>query len=208
MLYHLLYPLKTFFIGFNVFRYITFRAAFAAITSMLITIIIGPYVIRKLTILKFGQEFRSVGPYPLKKLHNAKKGTPTMGGIIIIIALVISLFLWADLSNEFILLTIGTILYLGILGFWDDYTKISKKTATGLTGKQKLFFQILLAITITAVLTIDPETGAFYRKLTFPFFKHISIDLGPFYVLFVILIFVGCSNGVNLTDGLDGLAIG
>ena len=208
MLYYLFYPFRDVFFGFNVFRYITFRAAFAALTAMVLTIMLGPFVIKKLSALKYGQELRNEGPHPLSELHTKKQGTPTMGGILIIFAIFISIVLWADIFNKFILLSVLTLLYLGALGFWDDYTKIKKKQSQGLTAKQKLFFQILLAISIAAVLYFDPVMGDVFRKLTLPFFKNISINLGLFYFVFIILVFVGSSNAVNITDGQDGLAIG
>ena len=208
MFYYIFYPLREFFFGFNVFRYITFRAAFAAMTAMIITIILGPYVIKKLTLLNCGEELRNEGPHPLSKLHSEKLGTPTMGGLLIIFSIFISILLWARIFNGFILLSLLTLLYLGALGFWDDYTKIRKKHLTGLKAKQKLIFQIILALSIGAFLYFDPVMGDTFRQLTLPFFKTITINLGLFYFLFIVFVFVGSSNAVNITDGQDGLAIG
>lgn len=200
MLYYFLYSLHETFSVLNVFRYITFRSALAIVTSFLISIIFGPFLIKKLSLLKIGQNTRvEYG------IHNHKQGTPTMGGILILASILISVFLWADLKNPFVLLTGLTLIWLGFLGFLDDYKKLIQKKSKGLSAAAKLFWQLILGIFIGLFIYLNPATNA---KLDFPFLKNIVIDLGLFYIPFVILVIVGTSNAVNLTDGLDGLAIG
>lgn len=205
MLYYFFYSLHETFSVFNVFRYITFRSALATITSFLISIILGPMVIRKLTTLKVGQNVRKEECLALYDLHRHKQGTPTMGGILILTSILSSVFFWADLTNSYVILTILTCVWLGALGFLDDYLKLIRKQSKGLSATRKLFWQLLLGIFIGVLIYLDPHLTT---KLDLPFFKKMIIDLGIFYIPLVILIIVGSSNAVNLTDGLDGLAIG
>lgn len=201
MLYHLLYPLKTVFGGFNVFRYLTFRSIFAVLTALFITLIIGPWVIRKLKELSFGQYIREDGP----QSHHQKAGTPTMGGLMIIFSMVVTTLLWADLTNFYIWLLIGVALGFGAIGFWDDYLKVIKKHNRGLSGKAKLFWQTVVATLVALALYVYPD---FETTLTVPFFKDINPNLGLAFLPVAVFIIVGTANAVNLTDGLDGLAIG
>lgn len=205
MLYHLFYPLRDLWFAFNVFKYITFRAVMASLTAFLISLIFGPAIIRWLKKVSFGQTIRREHVEPLYKLHQHKEGTPTMGGIIIILAVTASTLLWADAANKYILLTLASFLWLGLVGFTDDYIKVTKKRNKGLTAKKKLLSQALLGALITLYIvsyTPIPTT------LTIPFVKHFILNFGPFYILFIILVITSSSNAVNLTDGLDGLAIG
>ncbi|MCK4249541.1 MAG: phospho-N-acetylmuramoyl-pentapeptide-transferase [Candidatus Omnitrophica bacterium] len=206
MLYHLLYPLRDIFFGFNVFRYITFRAGMSSLTAFLITFCIGPLVIRKLAQYGIGQSVRSDEECPgLYTLHKDKAGTPTMGGILIIMSIIMSTLLWADLTNMFVQAVIFTTAWLGILGFIDDYLKVKKNKSKGLTARIKLIGQIVLGLMIGLFVYYNPGLS---RHLDLPFFKNIIINLGAWYILFSVLVVVGSSNAVNLTDGLDGLAAG
>lgn len=205
MLYYLFYPLRDFWFGFNVFRYITFRAAMAILTAFLISLISGPAVIKWLKKLNFGQNIRKEHVESLYDLHKHKQGTPTMGGVLIILAIGLSTILWADIANSYILLTLAGFLWLGLVGFTDDYIKVVKKRNLGLRPKMKLLGQILLGLLVAIyimVFTPIPTT------LSVPFIKHLVLNMGIFYILFVILVLTSSSNAVNLTDGLDGLAIG
>jgi len=204
MLYHLFYPLRDIFSGFNVFRYITFRASGAVITSFLISLILVPFIIRRLKALKFGQYIQK-DSLSLYNLHRFKEGTPTSGGIALLLSILISTFLWADLTNKYILLIIFCIIYLGILGFCDDFIKIRKANSKGLKMSQKFLGQLLLGLIVGIILYLDKD---FSTKLDFPFFKKIVLDLGIFYIFFCTIVIVGSSNAVNITDGLDGLACG
>jgi len=203
MLYKLFYSLNELYSPFNVFRYITFRTTLAVITALLITFIMAPWIIGKLRQFSLTQHVRDDGP----KTHFAKKGTPTMGGILIIMSVVISVLLWGDLSNKYILIMILAITGYGIIGLADDYLKTIKKDSKGLKGWYKFGAQILLAMGIGLLFYSDPG-DAYIAKLSIPFFKKWLIDLGWFYIPFSILVIVGASNAVNLTDGIDGLAIG
>ena len=209
MLYYLLYPLREYFTIFNVFKYITFRAAFASITAFLITVILAPPIIRKLRELKIGESVRQKECPGLYDLHKNKQGTPTMGGILILIGVFASTLLWAELNNMYLLLAMFVTLYLGLLGFVDDYKKLmyakAKKGSRGLNKRTKLFFQGLIGLAVALFLYWNPDNT---RAIEFPFFKNLVIDLGIFYIPFVMLVISACSNAVNITDGLDGLAIG
>jgi phospho-N-acetylmuramoyl-pentapeptide-transferase len=201
MLYHLLYPLHTSFSVLNVFRYITFRAIYASLTAFLICFILGPWFIRKLHRMQIGQFVRDDGP----QTHLKKAGTPTMGGSLIIFAVVVSTLLWTNLTNFYIwILLLITVGYAAV-GFADDYLMQVKKHSKGLTGRQKLLMQTILAVAAAILVCARPD---FNTEVTVPFFKHISPDLGWGYVVFAVFVIVGTSNAVNLTDGLDGLAIG
>ncbi|MDR2860969.1 MAG: phospho-N-acetylmuramoyl-pentapeptide-transferase, partial [Syntrophobacterales bacterium] len=201
MLYHLLYPLHTTFSFFNVFRYITFRTICAAITALIICFIIGPWLIRKLQSLKVGQSIREDGP----QSHQAKKGTPTMGGILIIFAVVISTLLWSNLTVSYIWLALLALVGFGVIGFCDDYRKLARQDSKGISAKVRLFAEIAIASFIAVVLYAHPDFG---HAITIPFFKTFLPDIGIFYIFLAVFIIVGTANAVNLTDGLDGLAIG
>ncbi|NQU73799.1 MAG: phospho-N-acetylmuramoyl-pentapeptide-transferase [Candidatus Omnitrophica bacterium] len=206
MLYHLLYPLREIWFGFNVFKYITFRAAAGAVTAFLISIILGPYVIKWLYSLKITQQVREGKEVAkLSDFHRSKKDTATMGGLLILLAIVLSTLLWADIFNKYIILVLFSTLWLGIVGMIDDAIKVIKKRSSGLKPFVKLQCQILLGLLIGAFLYLDPQ---FSTTLELPFLKKLAIDLGVFYIFFSCLVIIGSSNAVNLTDGLDGLAIG
>jgi len=198
------------FIGFNVFYYVTFRSVAAAVTAFAVSLIFGNLVIRKLTALKLGQPIRVAEEvHRLAELHFGKQGTPTMGGVLIIGAVFLSSFLWARPDNRFVWLALFSMLYLGALGFADDYLKVTKKKSAGISGRFKLFFQIILAVIVTAVFLTSPLLEVQARSLYLPFFKApVITNMGWFTFLFFALVIVGSSNAVNLTDGLDGLAIG
>jgi phospho-N-acetylmuramoyl-pentapeptide-transferase len=199
--YHLLYPLKTHFSPFNVFRYITFRSFFAILTALVLSLIIGPWCIKKLKEMQIGQFIREDGP----QSHQSKAGTPTMGGLMIICTMLTSTFLWADLRNPYIWLLVLVTLGFGFVGFLDDYLKVVKKHNQGLTGRQKLLGQTLIALVAALWLYFSPE---FLPTLTIPFFEEVRPNLSWFYIILALLVIVGTANAVNLTDGLDGLAIG
>lgn len=204
MLYYLLVPLREYFIFFNVFRYITVRTALAGITAFLICLILGPWVIKMLNKYQIGEEISPDGPAS----HLEKRGTPSMGGILIIGATIIPAFLWGDLSNTYVRLAMSTMLLFGLLGFWDDFLKIKRKKSKGLIIRHKLFFQIGISAVIGLILIYLGFTGEFSLHLSLPFFKKWFPYFGWFYLPWIMLILVGSSNSVNLADGLDGLAIG
>ncbi|MBI1884525.1 MAG: phospho-N-acetylmuramoyl-pentapeptide-transferase [Chlamydiae bacterium] len=208
MLYHLLYPLREIFSPFNVFRYITFRAAFAAVTAFAMTLFLGPWLIRKLYSLKVGQNIRKEECPPLFALHRSKEGTPTMGGALILLAILISVFLWSDLTNHFVWITVFCVTGLGFLGAWDDYLKLKNKRSLGVRAKTKFVVQILLAVVLWLFMRHEHHLQPFFSHVSLPFLKNWTFDLGFFYLIFLLSVFVGSSNAVNLTDGLDGLAIG
>jgi phospho-N-acetylmuramoyl-pentapeptide-transferase len=201
VLYHLLYPLKTVFGGFNVFRYITFRTIFAILTALIITMVVGGWFIRKLKQLQIGQTVREEGP----KSHFSKNGTPTMGGLMIIFSTLTATLLWAELNNPYIWLLVLVTLGFGLIGFMDDYIKVIKKHNQGLSGRAKLAGQTLVALVPAIWFYTNP---GFDTTLTIPFFKQFQPDLGILFIPFAVFVIVGCANAVNLTDGLDGLAIG
>ncbi len=201
MLYHLLYPLHKTISVFNVFRYITFRAIYASLTAFVICFVLGPWAIKKLSLMQVKQYIRDDGP----KTHLKKAGTPTMGGILIIFSSLISALLWMDLSNYYVWIILLVMTGYGAIGFTDDYLMQVKKRSKGLSAKRKFVYQAAFAILIGILLYIYP---GFDTKVTLPFFKKISPDLGWFYIPFAAIVIVGTSNAVNLTDGLDGLAIG
>jgi len=205
MLYYLFYSLHDKFSAFNVFRYITFRAALAALTAFILSLILGPIVIRKLKALKVGEKINKGDSIRLDDLHRGKQNTPTMGGLLILFAITLSTLLWADLSSKHIWIVLFSTLWLGITGFVDDYLKQVKKKAKGLAASTKMTSSILLGLILGTILLVWFEGS---MKLDIPFIKNISWDLDGLYVLFVILVIAGSSNAVNLTDGLDGLAVG
>ncbi len=199
-----------FFKALNVFKYLTFRSICAAATAFLISIMCGNWVIRKLISLKFGQPIRTKEEVnQLFELHGAKKGTPTMGGILIIGSILISTLLWAMPENPFVWLVLFSMLFLGAIGFYDDWLKVSKKNSAGISSRLKFGLQCLLAGIFTAFFLLDPELSKMAKQLYVPFFKDpIVLSLGAFTFIFYLLVIVGTSNAVNLTDGLDGLATG
>jgi len=201
MLYHLLYPLHTTISVFNVFRYITFRTIYASLTAFLICFFLGPWVIRKLSYMQVGQYVRDDGP----QTHLKKAGTPTMGGTLIIFSITVSTLLWANLTNYFVWIVLFVTLGFGGIGFIDDYLMQIKKQSKGLTVRKKILLQAILAMVAGILVYVSPD---FSTRITIPFFKNISPDLGWGYVLFAALVIIGTSNAVNITDGLDGLAIG
>ncbi len=205
MLYYIFYPLRGIWFGFNVFKYITFRAVMAALTAFLISVIFGPLIIRSLKKLNFGQYIRKDYVENLHDLHKHKEGTPTMGGLLIILAILASTLLWANVLNQYVLLTLASFLFLGLVGFRDDHIKITKKTNKGLGPKAKLVSQVTLGVAIALyVIYFTPIP----TDLALPFAKNFVLSLGIFYIVFVALVLTSSSNAVNLTDGLDGLAIG
>lgn len=205
MLYHLLWPLKDFWFGFNVFKYITFRTVFAAVTSFLLCILLGQAVIRLLSLRKVGEKTSRRDAPTLEKFHANKAGTPTMGGILIVGSILISTLLWARLDNSYVWLALASTLWLGIIGFIDDYIKLVREDVRGLRSITKFTGQIIAGFIIAFFLYMPGEGNSI---LYFPFLKKLVIDLGIFYIPFVIIVIAGASNAVNLTDGLDGLAIG
>jgi phospho-N-acetylmuramoyl-pentapeptide-transferase len=201
MLYHLLYPLHDKFSALYVFRYITFRTIYATITALVICFILGPWLINKLSSLQIGQSIRKVGP----ESHFKKEGTPTMGGTLILLAIVLPTLLWADLTNLYVWVVLLVTVGYGVIGFVDDWRKVKKRNSDGLSARHKMFWQLLIALAAGVLLYYHP---AFQTTLAFPFLKMLHPDLGLFYIPFAMLVIVGASNAVNLTDGLDGLAIG
>ena len=205
MLYHLLYPLHDIISFLNIFRYITFRAAMATITAFLISLILGPIIIKFLTRSKIGENIRKEDSAKLYELHSRKQDTPTMGGILILLAILSATLLWADIFNRYIILVLFSTVWLGITGFIDDYLKHIRKKSKGLTATSKFTSQIILGFVLGTILFLTPQNST---KIDMPFLKDVSLELGIFYILFVIIVITGSSNAVNLTDGLDGLAIG
>src|SRR3989338_7861807 len=230
--------LREVFDVFNIFRYITFRAGMAAVTTFLICVVLGPFLIKKLQQFQIQEKARREDCPDLDRFQEAKHGTPTMGGILIIGSILVSVLLWADLSNRYILLTVLTCVWLAILGFMDDYIKLvharepkplhqerrrrdriishikklglpydlfTRRGRRGLHAQTKLIWQLLLGFCVGSFMYVDPHMST---KLDVPFLKDVVVDLGIFYIPLVIVIIMGTSNAVNLTDGLDGLAIG
>jgi phospho-N-acetylmuramoyl-pentapeptide-transferase len=220
LLYWLLYSkLFHYFPPFRIFRYLTFRTAFASLTAMFTGLIIGPLVINRLREFQIGQYIREEGP----KAHQKKAGTPTMGGVLIVISVIVPTLLWADLSNPFVWIAVLSTAAFGAIGFADDYTKVVRKRNLGLTARAKLGYQIAVSVLIAVALIAMQDRGMYSTKLVVPFFKQFhpdlvidrllhNPDLWPLafipFIAFVVLILVGSTNAVNLTDGLDGLAIG
>lgn len=203
MLYSLLYSLHDLFSPFNVFRYITFRTSLAVLSAIFFSLLLGPWLIRKLKRFSMTQQIRDDGP----KSHMGKAGTPTMGGFLIILSIALSIFLWGDLKNIYIWIMILSLVGFGAIGFLDDYLKIIRKNHRGLRAYQKFGMQILLALFIGIFLYFNPR-DPYTDVLSVPFFKKWLFDLGLFYIPFSVIVIVGSSNAVNLTDGIDGLAIG
>jgi phospho-N-acetylmuramoyl-pentapeptide-transferase len=220
MLYWLfVFLLRPHFSPLNVFRYITVRTAMASSSALLLSLLLGPWVIERLRELQVKQYIREEGP----KAHQKKAGTPTMGGVLIVASIVIPTLLWADLRNPYVILATGATLAFGAIGFVDDYNKVVRKRNMGLRPRAKFFLQVLTCVVVGIVLLSLQSQGAYSTQLSVPFFKRLHPNLVissllardfvwplayvPF-VLFLVLVIVGCSNAVNLTDGLDGLAIG
>lgn len=203
MLYKVLFGLHDFFSPLNVFRYITFRTALAVITGMIFSLIIGPRTICWLKKISFTQQIRDDGP----QTHLKKSGTPTMGGIIIIVSILFAILLWGDLENMYVWIMILSLIGYGCIGFLDDYLKVVRKNPKGLRACYKFGAQIGLALLIGTLLYLNPK-DPYTDVLNIPFFKRWLFDLGWFYIPFSVVVIVGSSNAVNLTDGIDGLAIG
>ena len=201
MIYHLLYPLSDTCSYFNIFRYITFRTIYAAITALVICFILGPWLIGKLQSLQIGQPIRDDGP----DSHLSKEGTPTMGGVLIIFSVVLSTFLWAKLTVDYVWFILMITVGYGLIGFTDDYRKLTSRSSKGIPGIIRLTGELILALLVGIFLYMKP---GFDSHVTIPFFKTILPDLGWGYIVFSVFIIVGTANAVNLTDGLDGLAIG
>lgn len=202
MLYHLAQYLQEYYSGFNVFNYLTMRAILGVLTALVISLVVGPAMIRKLSAFKIGQTVRDDGP----ETHFSKAGTPTMGGALILVAIAVSTLLWADLGNRYVWVVLSVTFVFGIIGWVDDYKKLVKQDPKGLIARYKYFWQSACALTVAIYLfqTATPVETA----LIVPFFKNVAIPLGVVsYVLFTYFVIVGSSNAVNLTDGLDGLAI-
>jgi phospho-N-acetylmuramoyl-pentapeptide-transferase len=200
MFYHLLYPLASEIGAFNVFRYITFRTGAATLTALFISFMVGPPLIRKLSSLRVDQPIREIGP-----AHQGKAGTPTMGGLLILLSLLVSVVLWGNFANRFVWTVLAVTTGFGLLGFIDDYRKVTEGHSGGISARMKLFWQTLIALAVAVAIYTDP---GFDAELAVPFFKNFTPHLGWVYIPLATFIIVGASNGVNLTDGLDGLAIG
>ena len=202
MLYHLTDVLERIYSGFNLFDYLTVRAILGVLTALVVSLVFGPILIRRLTSRQIGQVIRDDGP----QSHLVKAGTPTMGGLLILAAVIIATLLWSDLSNRFVWIAVFVTVAFGIVGFIDDYRKIRFGNSKGLSAKAKYFWLSLTGFMASGVLYATAETPV-ETTLYFPFFKELAIPLGGFFVLWGYLVIVGTSNAVNLTDGLDGLAI-
>lgn len=204
LFYHFIYPLYKYFTAFNVFRYITFRSVYATVTAILVCFIFGPPIINKLRSLGTGGTVREYTP----ERHGVKVGTPTMGGILMILAVLTSIFLWGNFSNHYIvLITVATSGYC-LIGFFDDYLKYVKKSSKGLHAKFKLFTQLLISTAVVLYIYFGPERSEQTTLLYVPFIIEPIVDLSYFYIPFGVILLIGTSNAVNLTDGLDGLATG
>ncbi|HEX9934129.1 MAG TPA: phospho-N-acetylmuramoyl-pentapeptide-transferase, partial [bacterium] len=204
MLHWLFYPLRNSFIGFNLLGYITFRSAAAAVVALLVTFLAAPRIIRYLKSRGIGETIRRDGP----QAHHGKAGTPTLGGLIILLAVLVSMLLFGRLDNFYTRLLIGTTLWFGAVGFVDDWLKVVKKYPKGLIGRYKLAGQILWGIVVAVSILHSPEYRGVQTFSTVPFFKNLMVDFGLLYIPMVIFVITATSNAVNLTDGLDGLAIG
>jgi phospho-N-acetylmuramoyl-pentapeptide-transferase len=204
MLPWLLNPLRDLIPAFNVFRYITFRVAAAIVTALILSWLLGPWFIRQLRRLSVGQNIRDVGP----QAHQVKAGTPTMGGLLILFTTLVPTLLWGDLGNVYVWIVVTVTLAFGAIGFADDYLKVRNRRNLGLTASAKLWLQVVAGMALGIALLVLPAEAGFNPTLTFPFIKRLILHLGYLYIPFVAFVLVGASNAVNLTDGLDGLAIG
>jgi phospho-N-acetylmuramoyl-pentapeptide-transferase len=203
MLFHLLYPFRNTFAVLNVTGYITFRTLAASLTALALGLALGPVMIRKLREFQIGQVIRHEGPAS----HKPKAGTPTMGGLLILTAAIVPTLLWADLTNAYIWIAVLATVGFGAIGFADDYLKITRRSHHGLWPRYKLGGQVLVAVLVSVTLIVMANHAHYNTRLIFPFFKNLIPDLGLGYVAFAVVVLVGASNAVNLTDGLDGLAI-
>lgn len=201
MCYHWLYPLHDWFFGFNVFRYITFRAAAAGLTAFLFSVLCAPWVIHQLQRLRVGQHIQS----DISHLHHTKEGTPTMGGLMLLVAIVGSMILWGNWSSPELQIAVTATTCFGLIGFYDDFVKLTRGRSKGLGCRGKLAGQIAVGLVVGALLLADVTRST---VLEVPLFKHAAVELGWWYLLFIVFVVVGSSNAVNLTDGLDGLASG
>jgi phospho-N-acetylmuramoyl-pentapeptide-transferase len=202
MLRHVAEWLAQFYSGFRVFNYLTLRAIFAALTALTISLLVGPTMIRKLAEHQVGQRVRLDGP----QSHLTKAGTPTMGGLLILVAIVASAMLWADLANRLVWVVLGVTVAFGLIGFWDDYLKLVVGNSRGLIARYKYFWQSVAGLGAAVALYATAHSAA-ETTLYVPFFKHVLVPLGVLFIPLTYLVIVGASNAVNLTDGLDGLAI-
>jgi phospho-N-acetylmuramoyl-pentapeptide-transferase len=203
MLYQLLYPFHTQFSALNVTRYITFRTAAASLSALAISLVLGPWMVRKLREFQIGQIIRQEGP----TTHRPKAGTPTMGGLLILTASLVPTLLWADLTNVYVWIAVLATAGFGAVGFLDDYLKIVRRSHHGLRPRYKILAQVLVATGVGVTLLLLQHNGLYNTRLVFPFFKRLIPDLGWWYLPFAVFVLVAESNAVNLTDGLDGLAI-
>ena len=203
MLYHLLYPFHTQLSVLNVTRYITFRTAAASLSALAISLVLGPLMIRKLREFQIGQVIRAEGPTS----HRPKAGTPTMGGVLILTASLVPTLLWADLTNAYVWIAVLSTASFGAIGFLDDYLKVVRRSHHGLRPRYKMGCQILVGLLVGLSLLVLAQSGEYNTRLIFPFFKRLIPDLGWAYMPFAVFVLVSASNAVNLTDGLDGLAI-
>jgi phospho-N-acetylmuramoyl-pentapeptide-transferase len=204
MFYLVLQRLTDQFSAFNVFHYITFRTALATLSGLLVSLLLGPWMIRRLQQFQIGQAIREEGP----SSHRSKQGTPTMGGLLIITAVVLPTMMWADLRNPFIWILVGAMVSFGGIGFIDDYLKVARKHNLGLRARTKFAMQVCVALAIGVLLVWLTHAGHFDTTLSVPFFKNFTPELGWLYPVLVVCVLAGSANAVNLTDGLDGLAIG
>jgi phospho-N-acetylmuramoyl-pentapeptide-transferase len=206
VLYHLLYALRNDISGLNVVRYITFRTAVASLTALLLVLVLGPWMIERLRRFQIGQHIREEGP----QAHKTKAGTPTMGGILILAGILVPTLLWGDLTNRNLWILVFSTLAFAAIGFADDYLKVVKKRSMGLSAGRKLRGQLAVSLILGTVvyLLAESEPTQYSTRIILPFFKTAMPDLSAFYIVFAVIVLVGWSNAVNLTDGLDGLAIG
>jgi phospho-N-acetylmuramoyl-pentapeptide-transferase len=204
MFYHLLYPLHSIVTGFNVFRYLTFRTAYAILTGLIISLILGPWVIRQLRRYQIGETIRDDGP----KSHYYKAGTPTMGGLLILMALSVPTILWGDLTNRYVWILLSATYAFGAIGFVDDWLKLAGVRRQGMRIGEKLLAQTTVAAGLACFIYFSPEDASVTRQITVPFFKEVTPQIGAWYIPLIVFIIVGTCNAVNLTDGLDGLATG
>ena len=187
--------------GFNVFQYLTLRTILGVLTSLLIALIVGPFLIKRLSEYQIGQKVRDDGP----ESHLAKSGTPTMGGLLILVSIAVSTLCWADLRNRFVWVVLIVTLLFGVIGWVDDYRKIVQQNSKGLSARYKYFWQSIIAIVAATFLYVSAQVPA-ETELIVPFVKIVNLDLGWLYIVLAYFVIVGTSNAVNLTDGLDGLA--
>ncbi len=204
MFYHLILPLKEHLSFLRLFQYITFRSAYAALTALLLVLIFGSLIIAWLRNLRFREEIRELGP----ESHRSKAGTPTMGGLLILGSVLVSILLWGNFNNHYVIVLIAATAVLGALGFADDYIKAVKKKKEGLPGRLKLVVQFSVALGVSLVIYLWPSNPGHVTELYVPFLNEAVLDMGKIWVIFSMIVIAGYSNAVNLTDGLDGLAIG